>query len=64
MPLRIAQLPRASAVSRTAGMLRKPVPAFARFESTGSDEKVKGSVIGIDLGMSPPSPIPSHGAPI
>lgn len=27
-------------------------PAFARFEST--DEKVKGSVIGIDLGTSIP----------
>lgn len=25
-------------------------PAFARFESTSPDEKVKGSVIGIDLG--------------
>ena len=27
-------------------------PAFARFESTGSDEKVKGAVIGIDLGTT------------
>jgi molecular chaperone DnaK len=31
-------------------MLRR-TPAYARFEST--DEKVKGSVIGIDLGKSP-----------
>lgn len=32
-------------------MLRKPmVPAYRRFESTGADEKVKGAVIGIDLG--------------
>ncbi|KAK3390454.1 heat shock protein 70 family [Podospora didyma] len=46
-------LPRASVASRAAGMLRKPMtPAFARFESTGSDEKVKGSVIGIDLGTT------------
>jgi hypothetical protein len=26
------------------------IPAYRRFESTGSDEKVKGAVIGIDLG--------------
>jgi len=44
------QLPRATAASRSA-FLRKPLtPAFARFESTGGDEKVKGAVIGIDLG--------------
>jgi molecular chaperone DnaK len=44
------KLPRAtSAASRSAGILRKTAtPAFARFQST--DEKVKGSVIGIDLG--------------
>ncbi|KAH8880630.1 heat shock protein 70 [Thozetella sp. PMI_491] len=46
-------LPRATAVPRAAGILRKPMtPAFARFESTGSEEKVKGSVIGIDLGTT------------
>ena len=34
-------------------MLRKPmIPAYRRFESTGSEEKVKGSVIGIDLGTT------------
>lgn len=27
-------------------------PAFARFESTSSDDKVKGAVIGIDLGTT------------
>jgi len=29
------------------------IPAYRRFESTGSDEKVKGAVIGIDLGKPP-----------
>ncbi|KAK4134216.1 heat shock protein 70 [Trichocladium antarcticum] len=43
-------LPRATSVaSRSAGLLRR-TPAYARFEST--DEKVKGSVIGIDLGTT------------
>ncbi|ROW05768.1 hypothetical protein VMCG_05262 [Cytospora schulzeri] len=41
-------LPRAS---RSAGLLQKTAsPSFARFQST--DEKVKGSVIGIDLGTT------------
>lgn len=41
-------LPRAS---RSAGLLQKTIsPSFARFQST--DEKVKGSVIGIDLGTT------------
>lgn len=35
--------------SRTTGLLQR-TPAFARFQST--DEKVKGAVIGIDLGKS------------
>ncbi|AEO66781.1 091f2e15-022c-48e8-80df-a5e4c8b607d8 [Thermothielavioides terrestris] len=43
-------LPRApSLASRSAGLLRR-TPAFARFQST--DEKVKGAVIGIDLGTT------------
>ncbi|AEO55201.1 hypothetical protein MYCTH_2086391 [Thermothelomyces thermophilus ATCC 42464] len=42
-------LPRAAVASRSAGMFRR-TPAFARFEST--DEKVKGAVIGIDLGTT------------
>ncbi|KAK4103535.1 heat shock protein 70 [Parathielavia hyrcaniae] len=43
-------LPRATSVaSRSAGLLRR-TPAFTRFQST--DEKVKGSVIGIDLGTT------------
>ncbi|KAK4234671.1 heat shock protein 70 family [Achaetomium macrosporum] len=43
-------LPRASSIaSRSAGLLRR-TPAFARFEST--EEKVKGAVIGIDLGTT------------
>lgn len=43
-----SQLPRAT---RFAAPLRKSAtPAFARFQST--DEKVKGSVIGIDLGTT------------
>lgn len=42
------QLPRAT---RSAGFLRKTAsPTFARFQS--SDEKVKGAVIGIDLGTT------------
>ncbi|OAA56612.1 mitochondrial hsp70 chaperone [Niveomyces insectorum RCEF 264] len=49
-------LPRASSVAaRSAGMMRTSAalrPAFARFESTSSDEKVKGAVIGIDLGTT------------
>lgn len=44
----LTKLPRAS---RSAGLLQKTVsPSFARFQST--DEKVKGSVIGIDLGTT------------
>ncbi|KAL2158940.1 hypothetical protein VTH06DRAFT_2970 [Thermothelomyces fergusii] len=42
-------LPRAAVASRSAAMFRR-TPAFARFEST--DEKVKGAVIGIDLGTT------------
>ncbi|KAL2256773.1 hypothetical protein VTK26DRAFT_1143 [Humicola hyalothermophila] len=43
-------LPRATSLaSRSAGMLRA-TPAFARFQST--EEKVKGTVIGIDLGTT------------
>ncbi|KAK1780085.1 heat shock protein 70 family [Copromyces sp. CBS 386.78] len=46
-------LPKASIATRAAGMLRKPMtPAFARFESTGTDGKVTGAVIGIDLGTT------------
>ncbi|KAL1874917.1 hypothetical protein VTK73DRAFT_10397 [Phialemonium thermophilum] len=46
-------LPRATAGASRSAFLRKPmVPAFARFESTGGEEKVKGSVIGIDLGTT------------
>ena len=45
-------MPKASIATRAAGMLRKPMtPAFARFESTESNGKVTGAVIGIDLGM-------------
>ena len=45
-------LPRAT--HRSAALLRaRPMtPAFARFESTSSDDKVKGAVIGIDLGTT------------
>ncbi|EJT77896.1 hsp70-like protein [Gaeumannomyces tritici R3-111a-1] len=45
-------LPRAT--PRSAALLRaRPMtPAFARFESTSSDDKVKGAVIGIDLGTT------------
>ncbi|KXX79784.1 Heat shock 70 kDa protein [Madurella mycetomatis] len=53
MATRLARaLPRATSVaSRSSGMLQKPfAPAFARFQST--DEKVKGAVIGIDLGTT------------
>ncbi|KAK4126087.1 heat shock protein 70 [Parathielavia appendiculata] len=43
-------LPRATSVaSRSAGLLWR-TPAFTRFQST--DEKVKGAVIGIDLGTT------------
>ncbi|KAK4152784.1 heat shock 70 kDa protein [Chaetomidium leptoderma] len=51
MATRLARaLPRATSVAaRSAGMLRR-TPAYARFEST--EEKVKGSVIGIDLGTT------------
>ncbi|EPE06105.1 hsp70-like protein [Ophiostoma piceae UAMH 11346] len=46
-------LPRASAVAaRPAALRPSAFRPFARFESTGSDEKVKGSVIGIDLGTT------------
>ncbi|KAH8912860.1 hsp70-like protein [Coniochaeta sp. PMI_546] len=44
-------LPRATSAASRSAFLRKPLtPAFARFEST--DEKVKGAVIGIDLGTT------------
>lgn len=45
-------LPRAT--PRPAALLRaRPMtPAFARFESTSADDKVKGAVIGIDLGTT------------
>ncbi|KAK0715686.1 heat shock protein 70 family [Lasiosphaeris hirsuta] len=54
MPMRLSRaLPRATAASRAAGMLRKPmIPSYRRSESTGGDEKVKGAVIGIDLGTT------------
>ncbi|CAK7270704.1 Hsp70 ATPase ssc1 [Sporothrix epigloea] len=47
-------LPRASSVGVRPAVMRPNAfrPAFARFESTGSEEKVKGAVIGIDLGTT------------
>ncbi|CAK7227787.1 Hsp70 ATPase ssc1 [Sporothrix bragantina] len=47
-------LPRASSVAARPAVMRPNAfrPAFARFESTGTEEKVKGSVIGIDLGTT------------
>lgn len=49
------QLPRATSAASRSAILRKPLtPAFARFESTGGEEKVKGAVIGIDLGKCHP----------
>ncbi|KAL0933100.1 hsp70-like protein [Colletotrichum truncatum] len=47
-------LPRAtSSVARSAGFARQPFASrFARYESTSSDGKVQGSVIGIDLGTT------------
>lgn len=48
------QLPRASPItSRASGIARAPLASrFARYESTESDAKVQGPVIGIDLGKS------------
>ncbi|KAI9891277.1 MAG: 70-kilodalton heat shock protein [Vezdaea aestivalis] len=47
-------LPRAGHfLSRSSTTSRSPIAAsFARFQSTGGDEKVKGQVIGIDLGTT------------
>ncbi|KIH90193.1 molecular chaperone DnaK [Sporothrix brasiliensis 5110] len=47
-------LPRASSVATRPAAMRASAfrPAFARFESTGTEEKVKGAVIGIDLGTT------------
>ncbi|GJC77937.1 heat shock protein [Colletotrichum liriopes] len=47
-------LPRAtSSVARSAGFARQPFASkFARYESTATDGKVTGSVIGIDLGTT------------
>lgn len=48
------QLPR-TAFTRAAG-LRVPSTSFRRWNSTeGGEEKVKGQVIGIDLGMFSPN---------
>ena len=48
------QLPRAtSTFSRSAYPLRSPLgSSFVRYQSNGGEEKVKGQVIGIDLGES------------
>lgn len=48
------QLPRATSIAaRSPGLLRRPVAStFARYESTSSDQKVQGTVIGIDLGTT------------
>lgn len=48
------QLPRASPiVARSAAFARSPLASkFARYESTSSDGKVQGAVIGIDLGTT------------
>jgi hypothetical protein len=43
------QLPR---VARTSPLRRTPVSSFVRSYADAADEKVKGAVIGIDLGMS------------
>ncbi|KAF1808409.1 heat shock protein 70 [Eremomyces bilateralis CBS 781.70] len=54
LPSRMSRsiLPRASALSRSS-TLRSPVAtSFSRFYSNGGDEKVKGPVIGIDLGTT------------
>ncbi|KZF25447.1 heat shock protein 70 [Xylona heveae TC161] len=46
-------LPRATPALRRASALRSPFGAsFTRFNSTGGEEKVKGQVIGIDLGTT------------
>jgi hypothetical protein len=46
------QLPRAAtSVTRTTAVRRTPLgSSFVRFNSNGGEEKVKGQVIGIDLG--------------
>jgi molecular chaperone DnaK len=47
-------LPRATPIAaRSAGIARAPLASkFARYESTSSEQKVQGSVIGIDLGTT------------
>lgn len=47
------QIPRASSSLSRASFQRPatPLTSFARWQSTGGEEKVKGQVIGIDLGM-------------
>ena len=54
-----AQLPRAtSSATRSANLLRTPLSSsFARKYSDDADKKVRGPVIGIDLGMNCPYPL-------
>ncbi len=45
------QLPRATSAFSRFHAIRSPLgSSFARYNSTGGEEKVKGQVIGIDLG--------------
>ena len=38
--------------TRSPAFIRSPLPSsFQRYQSNGGEEKVKGQVIGIDLGM-------------
>lgn len=47
----VIQLPRATlSLSRNSGLRKPPTSIFARNQSNGGEEKVKGQVIGIDLG--------------
>lgn len=45
-------LPRASALSRSSTFKAPIATSFSRFYSNGGDEKIKGPVIGIDLGTT------------
>jgi hypothetical protein len=44
------KLPRTASIARTPAF-RAPTTSFRRWNSTEGEEKVKGQVIGIDLGM-------------
>lgn len=47
----ILKLPRATSTFSRLPAIRSPLaPSFVRFQSNGGEEKVKGQVIGIDLG--------------